>query len=75
MSKVTEIFPANDFDNVMDKAKENYSAAIIIGYDESGHLDVRGGGMIDGKQPVMKDWLFMIESFKHKLLKGDYCED
>jgi len=28
--------------------------------------------MIEGKQPKTKDWLFMIESFKLKLLQGDY---
>ena len=70
--KITDIFPANDFDHVTSKAKGNYEAAIIIGYDKNGFLDVRGGGMISGKQPTAKDWLFMIEVFKSKLINGDY---
>lgn len=74
MSKVESIYPANEFDYVMGAAKDNYEAAIIIGYDKSGRLDVRGGGMINGKQPAAKDWLFMIESFKHKLINGDYSD-
>lgn len=72
MSKVTSIYPSNDFDHVMSEASNSYEAAIIIGYDKDGHLDVRGGGMIDGKQPTVKDWLFMVESFKAKLIRGDY---
>ena len=72
MSKIESIYPANDFNHVMEKAKGSYSAAIIIGYDKDGRLDVRGGGMIDGKQPAAKDWLFMVESFKQKLVNGDY---
>lgn len=73
MSKVESIFPANEFDHVMDCAKGNYESAIIIGYDKDGCLDVRGGGLISGRQPTQKDWLFMIETFKHKMLRGDYC--
>lgn len=73
MNKVSSIFPANDFDHVMDCAKRNYESALIIGYDKNGCLDVRGGGLISGKQPTVKDWLFMIESFKLKLVNGDYC--
>jgi hypothetical protein len=57
----------------MDCAKGNYESAIIIGYDKDGCLDVRGGGLISGRQPTQKDWLFMIEAFKHKMLRGDYC--
>ncbi len=57
----------------MDCAKGSYESALIIGYDKDGLLDVRGGGMISGKQPTLKDWLFMIEAFKLKLMNGDYC--
>ncbi len=72
MSKVESIFPANDFNHVMDCAKGRYESAIILGYDNNGVLDVRAGGLIDGKQPKVKDWLFMIEVFKSKLINGDY---
>lgn len=72
MNNVESIFPANDFDHVMECAKGDYESALIIGYNSSGALDVRGGGMINGKQPTVKDWLFMIEVFKFKLINGDY---
>lgn len=72
MSKVENIFPANDFDHVVECAKGNYESAMILGYDKNGVLDVRSGGLISGKQPTVKDWIFMIEVFKTKLLNGDY---
>lgn len=75
MSNVKSIFPANDFDHVMDEAKGNYESALIIGYDTAGRLDVRAGGLTGfGNQPTAKDWLFMIEVFKSKLINGDYNE-
>lgn len=73
MNNIENIFPSNEFDYVMDCARDNYESALIIGYDKNGCLDVRGGGMISGRQPTMKDWLFMIEAFKLKLMNGDYC--
>lgn len=73
MSKVSSIYPSNDFDHVMNCAEGKYESALIIGYDKDGKLDVRGGGMISGKQPTIKDWLFMVEAFKLKLMNGDYC--
>lgn len=74
MQKVTSIFPANDFKIVADNAAEEIECGIVIGYDKDGILSVFGGGILDGKQPVCKDWLWMIESFKNKLINGDYSE-
>lgn len=74
MDKVTSIFPANDFKVVSDNAANEIEAGLIIGYDKDGVLCVFGGGLIDGKQPVCKDWLWMVESFKNKLINGDYSE-
>lgn len=72
MSNVESIFPSNNFDHVISKAKGVYDSALIIGYNHNGCLEIRGGGMVNGKQPVAKDWLFMIETFKFKLINGDY---
>lgn len=74
LSKVKNIFPANDFDHVMEQAKGEYEYAIIIGYDKEGYLDVRAGGLNSGRQPTAKDWLFAVEQFKRKLLSGDYSD-
>ena len=72
MEKIVDIFPANDFKNVCENAKHEIEAGIIMGYDKDGNLTVFGGGLIDGKQPVCKDMLWIIESFKNKLINGDY---
>ena len=72
MPKVTNIYPANDFDHVAEKAKGELETGIIIGYDKEGRLTIFSGGLIDGRQPTVKDWLFMIESFKAKMMNGDY---
>lgn len=72
MSKVSSIFPANNFEVVADSAKEEIEVGIIIGYDEHGRLCVYGGGMMGNRQPVAKDWLWLVETFKRDLLAGDY---
>jgi len=71
-TNVESIFPANDFSIVAGTASKDIEAGLIIGYDEHGNLSVFGGGLIDGKQPVAKDWLWLIESFKAKLINGCY---
>lgn len=74
MGEVVSIFPANDFKVVAENSKEVIDCGIVIGYDEYGELMVYGGGMIDGKQPTAKDWLFMVALFQQRLLNGDYSE-
>jgi hypothetical protein len=73
--KVESIFPANDFKVIADNAAEEIEVGLIVGYDADGALCVYGGGLLNGKQPTAKDWLWMIEAFKRKLLAGDYTED
>tara|TARA_R110002049_G_scaffold127881_6_gene285065 strand:- start:4235 stop:4459 length:225 start_codon:yes stop_codon:yes gene_type:complete len=74
LSNVTSIFPANDFNQVLDNAKDEIECGIIIGYDENGNLTVYGGGLLDGAQPLTKDWLWMVAAFQNKLLNGDYSQ-
>lgn len=71
-NNVIDIYPANDFAIVAENAAKEIEVGIIIGYSADGELTVYGGGMIDGRQPVCKDWLWMIESFKTKMINGDY---
>lgn len=73
MSKVKSIYPADDFKVVADNSADEIEVGVIIGYDNDGRLSVFGGGLIDGKRPTQKDWLWMIESFKTKMLNGDYA--
>lgn len=72
MKNVESIYPSNDFEHVCDNAAEQMECGIIIGYNKDGELTVYGGGLIDGRQPLCKDWLWMVSAFKQKLLNGDY---
>lgn len=73
MSNVKNIFPANDFSIVANSAAKEIEVGIIIGHTKDGELSVFGGGMLDGRQPTQKDWLWIVESFKAKMIAGDYC--
>lgn len=72
MNNIESIFPANNFSHVLENAKGEIECGIIIGYDEDGVMQVYGGGLLDGKQPVCKDWLWLVQTFSKKLLDGDY---
>jgi len=72
--KVVDIFPANNFSVVCENAAKEIECGIVIGYDKDGALVAYGGGLLDGKQPVSKDWLWIAQTFTQKLLNGDYAE-
>lgn len=74
MSNIESIFPANDFRIVSKNAADDIEVGIIIGYSSDGELCIYGGGMIDGRQPVARDWLWAVETFKQKLINGDYFD-
>lgn len=74
LSNVESIFPANDFEVVAKHAIKEVDVGIVIGYDTAGNLCVFGGGLLNGRQPVAKDWLWLVETFKQKLVNGDYCD-
>ena len=75
IKKVESIFPANDFKVVADSAAEQIEVGLILGYDSEGVLCIYGGGLMEGRQPTGKDWLWIIDSFKNGLLSGDYSID
>ena len=72
MSNITSIMPANDFSHVAESAKKEISCGLILGYDKEGFLCIYGGGLIDGKQPTCKDWLWLIRSFENNLIQGNH---
>ena len=72
MSNLQSIFPANDFKVVLESAKSETTMGIVVGLDEAGELNVFGGGLINGRQPTNRDWLWLIESFKQALMNGEY---
>jgi hypothetical protein len=74
MSEVVKFYPKNaakDADNVLEQAVGQYSDVLIIGYDKEGNFDARATlGLVDGG-----DMLWLIETLKFKLLRGDYMKD
>lgn len=74
-TKIAQIFPADNFKSVCDNAGKEIEFGIIIGWDKDlGELTVFGGGTDDGRRPASKDWLWLVEVFKARLLAGDYNE-
>ena len=59
-----------DCDTVLEKAKDNYTSVLVIGWDKEGFLDVRSTNNLG-----QKDCLYLAQMFAHKLLNGDYAPD
>ena len=57
-------------DSVLEKAKDNYTSVLIIGWDKDGRLDVRSTNNLD-----QKDCLYLSQMFSNKLLNGDYAPE
>lgn len=68
---VVKFYPkdaAKDADAVLEQAVGGFSEVLVIGWDKDGILDARATlGLKDGG-----DLLWLIESFKAKLMNGDY---
>ena len=72
MSNVVDFFPNNaaeNPDNVLEQAKGQYQDVFILGYDADGDIDARSS-LGFSKAEI----LFLIESFKHRLMSGEYDE-
>ena len=59
-----------DANTVLDKAKDNYTSVLVIGWDKEGYLDVRSTNNLD-----QKDCLYLAQMFSNKLLNGDYAPE
>ena len=73
-AKVIKFYPADaskKADNVLELAAGVYNEVILIGYDKDGMIHARSTlGLKDGG-----DLLWLIETFKHKLMNGDFFGD
>lgn len=73
-SNVVKFYPSNaakDANNVLEQAIDVYDQVLIIGYDKYGNFDARATlGLKDGG-----DVLWLMETFKHKLMSGDFIGD
>lgn len=71
MSEVVKFYPkdaAKNPDLVLEQAIGSYRHVLIIGWDNNNELDVRSSSVFADGGEV----LWIIETFKHKLLRGDY---
>ena len=59
-----------DANTILDKAKDNYTSVLVIGWDKEGYLDVRSTNNLD-----QKDCLYLAQMFSNKLLNGDYAPE
>ena len=55
---------------VLDKAKDNYTSVLVIGWNTEGYLDILSTNNLD-----QKDCLYLAQMFTHKLLSGDYAPE
>lgn len=52
---------------VLEEAKDNFKEILILGYDIDGYLDTRSSSNLSHS-----DVAWLIDTFKHKLLNGDF---
>lgn len=70
MKKITKFYPtdaAKDPDNVLEQAIGEYTDLLIIGWDKEDMFSARSNLGLD-----KSDLLFLIETFKTKLMNGNY---
>ena len=53
---------------VLDEAKDNYTALLVLGWDKEGFFDVRSTNNLD-----QKDCVYLSNLLTHKILSGDYA--
>lgn len=73
MGDIIKMYPpgsAERPDAVLEQSIGNYDQVLIIGYDSAGQMDVRSSTNIS-----CRDILWLIETFKQKMINGDYFED
>lgn len=61
--------PAENPDVVLEAAIGAYSKVFVMGVDKEGNLDVRASLNLP-----YKEVLWLLETFKHNLLAGNYFE-
>lgn len=73
MGNVTRLYAkdaAKNPDNVLEQAKGEYAQVFMVGYDNDGIMDARASTNMS-----QSDLLWLIETFKQKMINGDYAED
>jgi len=70
MEVVVPILPALSADPVLEKALGQYQSVVVIGYNDEGELQAAASMNLRSHEI-----LWLIESFKLRLLNGDYGKD
>lgn len=73
ITNVVKFYPMNaalNPDNVFEQAIGQYESVFIVGYNKEGEFDPRASLNLQ-----QKDILWLIETFKTKMLNGDYCPE
>ena len=68
-SKVVRLYSKNEInaDSVLDTAEGAYDSVLVLGWDKHGLLDAAASSDLKHS-----DILWLIESFKMRLINGDY---
>jgi len=69
MDNVLKFYTATNTDHILEQAMGDFSDILIIGYDHNGDLDIRAN-----KDLTAKEILWAVETFKAKLINGDYFQ-
>jgi hypothetical protein len=69
MNVVASILPAMSADPVLENAIGKYQSVVVIGYDPEGQLQAAASLNLRSHEI-----LWLIESFKHKLLSGEFSK-
>ena len=67
MGEIVKIHAAKDPDHVLTKAIGEFETVVILGYGADGMLDVR-----TSTNMCHREILWVLDTFRHKLLNGDY---
>ena len=65
---IKELYPFDDFKNVVKEAEKETVCGVFIGLDKDGYIYGTGGGMHKGKRLSNQDALWLLETFKAKII-------
>ena len=68
---VKELYPLDDFKNVVKEAEKETVCGVFIGFDKDGYIYGTGGGMHKGKRLSNQDALWLLETFKAQILNAN----
>ena len=70
MNRVTDLYPSNNPDYVLEQALGEYESVLLLGYDEEGNLSMRSSTNLN-----RGDLLWIVEIFKRDILLNIEPED